>query len=160
MPAAQFSRLDLDKIHPAFLAKCFQLIANCNARGCFYVATSGYRSPAEQLVLWQKGRNAAGAVVAPKAVVTKVKFGLHNAGMAIDFTRDTSPDRSGLQPSWDADDYVVLAEEAVKLGLEPGLNWRTFKDPPHIQIAGAPVLGVLKRVYEQGGLPAVWALAA
>jgi hypothetical protein len=78
--------------------------------------------------------------------------------MAVDFTRDTSPDRSGLQPDWSPELYQVLAEEAEKLGLEPGARWKHFPDHGHVQILNAPSLRVLKDAYALGGMKACWAL--
>ena len=181
MPADLFARLDLDQIYPGFLELALELIARCEKRGVIYFATSGFRSPAEQMALWQKGRNSLGAVVAPAAVVTRKKFGHHNIGTAIDFTRDISPDRSGLQPSWQPEDYAVLVEEATALGLEAGGAWVGFPDWPHIQLplnskgvtvnqckhiydvalkAGATPEAALKKVWEFLDRKGPWVAAA
>jgi peptidoglycan L-alanyl-D-glutamate endopeptidase CwlK len=133
VPTKLLTRIDWGQIYPPFRDKCFDLAAACQARGVDYYATSGFRSPAEQLKLWQQGRDAKGAVIAPGKVVTQLKFGLHNVGIAVDWTKDGSP-ADGLQPVWKLEDYRVLAEEAVKLGLEAGFNWSGFKDGPHVQL--------------------------
>ncbi len=160
MPTELLTRVNWDLQYPRFTELCFELAARCSARGCNYFATSGFRTPAEQHALWQKGRNAAGVVIAPKAVVTRVRFGAHNAGVAADFCRDVSPDR-GLQPSWEPEDYDVLAEEAEGLGLEAGHRWKSFRDSPHVQLP----LGRrdvffrhLQAAHAKGGSPAVFAI--
>lgn len=154
MPASQLDRIDLDRIYPEAVPKYAQLLANCNDRGCVYRATSGYRSLEEQMKLWQKGRDAKGAVIAPKAIVTNLRFGAHQTGGGIDFVRDVSPNRDGSKISWDREDYRCLAEEAEKLGFESGFFWRTFPDAPHVQLRFQP-LGLtfvkMRRIYEEAG---------
>ncbi len=161
MPTELLTRVDWDRIYPGLRDKCFELAARCRARGVDYYATSGFRSPAEQLKLWQQGRDAAGAVVEPKKVVTTLKFGMHNAGLAVDWTRDGSTAK-GLQPVWTLADYAVLAEEAVKLGLESGYYWKTFKDGPHVQVPvgtkNITVSMVRGLVNGTGGVAAAWRL--
>lgn len=161
MPADLIQRVNWDLIYPPFAEKCFDLAANCRARGVDYWALAGYRSPEEQLKLWQKGRNAAGAVVEPKSVVTKVKFGAHNLSIAVDWARDADLAKPGLQPSWkSADEYKVLAEEAQELGLEAGYFWKSFQDPPHVQLpleSKGLTFSRLRQVYWVKGLTGVWA---
>lgn len=159
MPKDLLLRVDWTNVWPSFRDQVFELVARCRARGADYYATSTYRSPAEQLALWQKGRNKDGAVIDPAKVVTKIKFGLHNCGLAVDFTRDADLTKPKLQPSWKAEDYEVLAEEAEKLGLESGARWKTFKDYPHVQVPLAKkniTITSCRGLFAKGGLPAVW----
>lgn len=161
MPVDLIKRIDWDKIYPPFAKKCFDLAAACRARGVDYYATSGFRSPEEQLRLWQLGRSPAGAVVEPRKVVTKLRFGLHNCGLAVDWTRDGDLTEAGLQPSWKAPDYRVLAEEAVKLGLEAGFFWKIFVDAPHTQLPiGSKNITIttLRGLVAKGGVKAAWGL--
>lgn len=129
MPAANFSRIDLDLLEPKFLATLLDVIAACEARGARYIATSGYRSHAEQMELWTQGR------LKPGKIVTKAKAGQssHNFGIACDFVRDTDIVKPGVQPGWNAKEYAVLAEEAVKAGLHSGQG---YKDHPHVSLEG------------------------
>lgn len=160
MPKELVARINLDLIYPPFLERCLDLLAACRARGVDYFATHGYRSPEEQLALWKKGRNEAGAVVKPKEVVTRLRFGLHNVGIAMDLCCDADLTKTGLQPRWDAKAYDVLSEEAVKLGLESGHLWKGFKDSPHVQLPISKVgldVGRLKNLYWLRGLKGVWA---
>lgn len=158
MPTDLLLRLDWSNIYPPFRDKTWELAARCRKRGVDYYATSGFRSPEEQMKLWLQGRNAAGAVVDPKKIVTKVKFGLHNVGCAVDFTFDAAPAK-GLQPRWQPEDYRVLAEEATALGLEAGFFWASFRDAPHVQVPiGSKniTITMLRGLHAKGGLKAVW----
>lgn len=157
-------RLDEKSIHPVLWAKAQQLVEACAARGYHYYAISGYRSVEEQNALFAQGRSTKGAIV------TNARGGqsAHNFGLAIDFCKDADKTRGGLQPDWNAHEYEVLAEEAKKLGLEPGLYWQ-FKDAPHVQlplssksiklfnVAPAPDAQDLLSLYKKGGMAAVWA---
>lgn len=155
-------RINLDLLYPPFTEKVLELAARCRAKGRNYYLNIGYRSPEEQLALWQKGRNEAGAVVDPKKVVTKLRVGAHNFGIAVDFCADADPVKPGLQPSWSRDDYTLLAEEAVKLGLEAGHYWAGFPDSPHVQLPIAKhhiTLSMLHGLYSKlGKLSHAWAL--
>lgn len=154
-PNPLLSRIDWTHVYPPFAAKCRQLVERCQALDCQYFATSGFRTVREQLELWQKGRNRAGAVMGP--VVTYVRFGAHNVGVAMDFTRDISGAR-GLQPSWDVGLYDTLSAEAVALGLESGHLWGR-RDSPHVQLplsSRGVSLTALRRLYMVGGMGPVW----
>jgi peptidoglycan LD-endopeptidase CwlK len=150
-----FNRIDTNKLYQPFFKKLVLLAANCAARGNSYVAISGFRSHAEQDVLYAQGRTT------PGKIITQAKGGqsYHNFGVAVDWALDKDSNKPGLQPSWTYDDYKILAEEAEKLGLEAGYRWK-FQDPPHIQIAAAK-LGIsfktLEAEYIKGGMPAVFA---
>lgn len=136
----------------------FALAAACRARGADYFAISGYRSFDDQAALYEQGRTT------PGKIVTKAKAGYsaHNYGIAIDWCFDADVARKGLQPEWGLDRYVVLAEEAERLGLEAALRWKSFKEGPHIQL---PItsrhisLTMLKGRYEKTGrLESAWHL--
>lgn len=129
MPTANFRRIDLDLLYPPFLEKILDTIAACNARGCRYVATHGFRTYGEQMALWAKGRTVRGPIV------TNAKGGQssHNFGLAVDFVRDLDAAKPGVQPGWDGKDYEVLVEEAEKRGLHSG---RGYKDYPHVSWPG------------------------
>lgn len=123
-------RIDTSLLYRPFLNKLIQLIVNCRLQGSSYIITSGFRSYQEQQALYDQGRTK------PGAIVTQAKPGqsLHNFGIAVDFTKDTDLIKPGLQPTWDPAEYKLLADEAIKLGLEPGLNWKAMVDAPHIQL--------------------------
>ena len=160
MPA-DLIRIDLDPLYPEFMDALLELLARCRARGSDYFLTGGFRTPEEQLELWKRGRNKAGAVVKPSEVVTRVKFSAHCVGIAADLTKDAKPMTKGLQPTWNRADYEVLAEEAEKLNLEAGHRWRNFPDSPHVQLPYEKknlTLSMMRGLYDKGGIPAVWGL--
>lgn len=117
-------------LYPPFKAKVEQLLINCAARGYVFFVSSGCRTVAEQDALYAQGRTK------PGKVVTNAKGGqsAHQYRIACDLTHDADNNASnGLQPAWDDAAYLVLAEEAVKLGLESGARWK-FADKPHVQL--------------------------
>ncbi len=158
MPTELLTRINLDALYLPFAAQIMELVAACRTRGADYYAVAGYRSPEEQLKLWQQGRNEAGAVVDPNKIVTKLKFGCHNLSIAVDFCRDADLAQPKLQPSYKHEDYRVLAEEAEKLKLEPGFRWVGFVDPPHVQLPLSKhglSIDALRRLYWVGSIEAV-----
>lgn len=160
MPNDLVSRLDLDLLYLPFTIKLLDLVANCRARGHDYHAVLGFRTHAEQLALFAKGRDASGAVVEPKKVVTRLKYGAHNLGIAADLVLDADLNKPGLQPNYRPADYEVLAEEAEKLGLEAGARWKGFPDYGHVQLplaAHGTNLGTLRRMEQIHGIKAAWA---
>lgn len=130
------ARIDTSKLHPWFLAKLQELLINCGKRGAVYYATSGLRSFEEQAKIYAQGRDASGKVIKKENVISNAPPGtsFHNYGIACDFCRDGDLEKVGLQPDWDKADYLILAEEAEKLGLEAGYFWKSFPDVPHIQV--------------------------
>jgi len=151
-----FKRIQVVQLYPQFAQLVAKLHVNCLARGSQYYATSGLRSVEDQDKLYAQGRTT------PGDIVTNARGGqsYHNFGIAIDFCLDKDVTREGLQPDWNAEAYKVLAEEAVKLGLEPGYYWK-FKDAPHVQLkiskAGLALLDLQKN-YKNGGMKQVWSL--
>src|SRR5205085_7135862 len=97
-----------------------------------FYAISGFREAKEQEALYAIGRTTQ----LNRKPVTNAKpySSFHNFGLAIDFCRDADTTRDGLQPDWKFEDYKILAEEAVKVGLEPGYNWKKFPEGPHVQV--------------------------
>lgn len=151
-----FKRIKLDDLYPPFRAKVIKLNANCLVLKHEYYATSGLRTVEDQDKLYAQGRTTDGKIV------TNAKGGqsYHNFGIAIDWALDKDTTREGLQPDWNADAYKTVADEAIKLGLEPGLYWK-FKDAPHVQLkikANGLALVNLQAAYKLGGQKAVWAL--
>lgn len=164
--ADYWKRINIHDLHPIFAAMIQKLQANCLARKAEYYATSGLRTWDEQEKLYALGRTVknvdATAAKPLGGIVTNAKGGqsYHNFGIAVDFALDKDSTREGLQPDWNADSYKILAEEAVKIGLEPGLYWK-FKDAPHVQLnithAGLTLLD-LQKAYHNGGMKQVWSL--
>jgi peptidoglycan L-alanyl-D-glutamate endopeptidase CwlK len=123
-------------------------------RGHSYYAISGFRDPIEQDKLYAIGRTEKkGSPIVTNAPGFK---SYHNYGLAIDFCWDKDQKREGLQPGWDVKSYMVLAEEAEKLGLVSGMKFKMV-DAPHIQIP-MNVIGLtkLEEIYKEGGIEACW----
>ena len=107
--------------------------AQLEARGLEVVITSGYRSWAEQDVLYGKGRTS------PGQIVTRARGGKsrHNYGQAVDI--------QVRRPGQEWRDMV--SEEASvfrALGCAWGGDWGSFQDPCHLEIGGSG--------HERGGL--------
>ncbi len=153
MPSTLVTRINLDLLYPDFRDACLQLAANCRVKGKDFYATTGFRSPADQMKLWCQGRTQ------PGKIVTTLRFGMHQLGLAVDWTLDSDLTKTGLQPSWDATKYELLSEEAEKLGLVAGGHWKSFKDAPHVEWPIAPrSISELKRLHDAKGIQAVWNL--
>lgn len=153
-PVDLIQRISLDQLYLPFLEEVLTLLATCRARGADYFAVSGYRTDSEQMVLWAQGRTQ------PGIIVTGAKGGesAHNYGIAVDFCRDSFIDRKGLQPDYKQESYDILGEEARKLGLVWGGDWKK-KDRPHVQWPGyltAKDLEPLKAIKAVHGLSAVF----
>ncbi len=153
MPKDQL-RGDLDYVYPPFLERVLALLANCNARGKRYFATELFRDMARSDALYR-------AYLAGGPRAARGGRSGHNFGLAADFALDTS-DAPGLQPSWKKEDFAVLIEEAVKLGLKVGAAYGDF---PHVEWptwVSANELTPLRSLYTAAaGLPlaklkAVW----
>ncbi|QYK62421.1 M15 family metallopeptidase [Paenibacillus sp. S25] len=123
-------------LDPVFKLVLDKLIERCYARGVWVLITQGLRTYAEQDALYAQGRTK------PGQVITKARGGYsnHNFGFAVDFALLL---RDGRTVSWDTlrdddkdslPDWSEVVEEAKKLGLEWGGDWRTFKDMPHLQM--------------------------
>ena len=124
------------------------------ARGFRYVATKGHRSYKEQDALYAIGRTTGKL----GRYVTKAKGGqsFHQFYCAADFVLDASA-TPGLQPDYEDAHFEVLAEEAVRAGLEAGYYWK-FKDTPHLQIPASKwglKVAELDEAYRRGGRLAV-----
>jgi peptidoglycan L-alanyl-D-glutamate endopeptidase CwlK len=158
-------RIDTSTLYPPFYAKLQQLLINVQARQAVYYVISGYRSIPEQDALYAKGRTVIGDNPTPANPmgdkVTKAKGGTsnHNFAIAADNCRDADLVKRGLQMDWKDEDYQILAEEAVKIGLESGFYWHS-KDPGHVQLPldkNGITEQMLMDEYNVGGMPAVFA---
>lgn len=126
MPTGIFlQKINLDLIYPPYLERLLILKARCIARGAKYITTYGFRTWGEshQLYLaYLKG----GPRAAPAGLSA------HNYGLATDeaLVLKESPKRVvGFKP----EDFVILGEEAEKLGLVWGGR---FRDAPHVNWPG------------------------
>ncbi len=123
MPSDLFRRdVNLDYLYPPFLEALLSLLTECRMLGTDYKVYSGYRSNAEQLVLYDKYLKG-GAKAAP------VGLSAHNYGLAIDCAR-LLPNKT---LTWEGKEYSLLEETAPKHGLVTG---KAFGDRPHVQWPG------------------------
>ena len=118
-------------MNPAVKFAAEKLIERCFNQGIEIRITSGYRSPAEQQVLYNQGRTT------PGNIVTNAKPGRsnHNYGLAIDFVLI----KSGYDMKADTDgnhiaDWIDVVTHAKILGFAWGGDWVSFKDYPHFEM--------------------------
>lgn len=149
-------RVDLDLLYPPFLSRLLDVLAACQQRGASYYVVSGTRRWSEQLKLHQ-----AWLAGGPRAAAPGLSS--HAYGIAVDVTFDCDPNRRGLQPRWNVEDYAILVEEVERAGLHSGHG---YQDYPHVSLPGfvtARDLKALRRIYEatdgddRDRLRAVWA---
>ncbi len=150
-------RIDVEMLYPAFLAKLSAVLSELQAEGYAFVATSGYRSYADQEKLYSSGRTVPGHIVTN----ARPGFSAHNWGIGVDFACDIDPVKPGLQPDWSEKSLRLLADMATKHGLESGLNWKSIKDGPHVQLpikAHGIGWADLIKASPHGALAPAWAL--
>lgn len=141
----------LKGLQPVVKAAAEALIERSYTRGVQIIITQGLRTIADQDALFAQGRtqaelNAVGLshVKAqpskPKVTNARGGYSNHNFGWAIDFALLLP---GGRTVSWDTlrdddkdslPDWSEVVEEAKKLGLEWGGDWRSFLDLPHLQM--------------------------
>lgn len=147
-------RIDQSKLYPPFLTAIKGLLADAANEGLYFWGISGYRSYAEQTVLYNQGRTTPGERVTNAAAGSSP----HQFGIALDVCLNGSVDRSRLVPDWNPVDYGPLEALADKHGLVWGGTWK-FRDNPHLQLPNyitSVHLEPLRMAYELGGLPAVF----
>jgi peptidoglycan L-alanyl-D-glutamate endopeptidase CwlK len=121
--------------------------------------TAGIRGEAEQTADYAKGRTA------PGRIVTRAIWGysMHGFGLAVDLC----PGRMDVEP-WEPDynaaaaSYGLMLAACRRAGLNCGADWVSFKDMPHVQVAGCPTTPTWAMRNDLGngdaaGLRAVWA---
>lgn len=124
------ARIDTQILWQPYVMRVNTMLNAAAARGARYVATCGWRSYAQQDALYAIGRTI-GKI---GRYVTHARGGqsAHQFYCAIDFALDGSA-APGLQPDYEDSHYVILAEEAVKAGLEAGFYWPgKTQDTPHV----------------------------
>lgn len=155
-------RIDTSVLYPPFLERVNTMLNASAQRSAIYVATCGNRDWKRQDQLYAIGRTAP--PLGDSHIVTKARGGqsAHNFEGAIDFARHRGFEYVGkLDPDYADAAYVILAEEAERIGLESGLHWPgAFKDSPHVQL---PVKrwgytwSQLAAIYRAGGRAALYA---
>lgn len=148
---------DKAALFPKFASHLIQFELELHKAGLPFYLHMGLRTWEEQDALYAQGRTL------PGAKVTNAKGGdsWHNYGLAADYVMDADIAKPGVQWSWDTKGasvslWKVMAEIAVKIGLEAGYYWKTFPDLPHVQNRYGLTLVEAKELYSQGGLQKVW----
>jgi peptidoglycan hydrolase-like protein with peptidoglycan-binding domain len=133
----------LSGLQPETRALAQEAFRRAAADGLNVFVVSALRSYAEQHRLYMQGRTT------PGGIVTKADAGqsYHNFGLAFDFcvAKNGHAVWDPRLPEWQA--FVAIGKG---LGLEWGGDWRSFKDPPHLQQAHAPALAELRRKFPRG----------
>ena len=118
----------IETLEPEFAEKVKELIHRTEMTTKLkWVITSGRRTMAEQLKLYEQGRTA------PGKVVTNARPGssAHNFGLAADL----APMRRDGRIWWEAPKatWQTMADIARELGLTSGFYFTTIFDAPHVE---------------------------
>ena len=121
------------KLHPKVKAMAEQWLGKLETAKREVLITSGYRSKADQDLLYAQGRTK------PGKVVTNARGGqsLHNYGVAFDFC---PCDDKGNCLWADPKKFKEYAAVGKMVGFEWGGEWASFPDPPHLQFLGGLTL--------------------
>lgn len=109
---------------PEVQAKAEQLIRICLSKGYAIKITSGYRSQAEQNLLYAQGRTDK-----TKPIVTWTKNSKHCKGLAFDYCFQGSNPYPKDDNIWKA-----VADIGVSIGLKAGYYFKKNKDRPHFEL--------------------------
>lgn len=131
------SNLLLSGLHADLQAKAHQHQVRAHAMGIDIVFTAGFRTPAEQTMLYQKGRRydmASGVwhVADPSKVVTNAlpDHAPHCRRAAYDLVPIVNE-----KAAWDRLDlFAELGRIGKELGLVWGGDWPKLKDMPHFEL--------------------------
>ena len=152
-----FRRVSLAGYYPPFRDRLVRLKHRALLRGHAYWSEFGYRSMAQQQDLRTRYVAGLGGKAAPAGLSA------HQYGLADDSTHDSDLKAPGLQPDWLPANYLVLAEEAAREGLDHG---HRYGDDPHVGwpgfVTGAQLETLLTRWNAMTGtdderLRAIWA---
>jgi peptidoglycan LD-endopeptidase CwlK len=141
-------------VHPELARRIAQTATALFSRGIpvTITRTGGLRTFAEQATIYAQGRTT------PGRIVTHAAPGLsnHNYGLAVDLV----PLVNG-RPNWQVPLTVwqAIGGEGIRAGLSWGGNWTMVRDYPHFELPVGLSVQQCLRIYNQGGLPAVWAEA-
>ena len=152
--------IKLSDLDPQFRTSLADLLKRCADLGMVMVPYDGIRTPWQQAKYWRQSRSiieinkaidmlkAAGAPFLARVLdevgpqhgeeVTRVLPGnsWHQWGEAADlfWELDGKAEWSTTKKVNGKNGFRVMAEEAEKMGLNPGMLWSGFQDPPHVQM--------------------------
>ncbi len=112
----------MNGLHPTFATRLARLQGLLEQHGLRMRITCGYRSLAQQVAEYAKGRTAPG----PRVTRARPGRSPHNYGLAADFCFQ------GLRP-YDGD-WKAFGRLAKQAGLAWGGGWLLFKDRPHVEL--------------------------
>jgi len=148
-PLAFDPQQKLQLVHPELARRVRRLQQVLVGRGVPIRVTSGIRTFAEQDALYAQGRTT------PGDIVTKARGGQsnHNFGLAVDVVPLV-----GGRPNWNVPltTWQTIGEEGKRAGLSWGGDWKGFVDRPHLELPVGMSIQECLRIYQQGGLAAVW----
>ena len=129
----------IEKLHPILQCSTRNFINEVQAKLNIKLrVVSGYRSFAEQTVLYNQGRTTAGN----KVTNAKAGESYHNYGLAIDVCEI----KNG-KAIWDVAMYKKIAPYAKNEGFAWGGDWKSFQDNPHFDMAKGKSTLELKNLY-------------
>jgi peptidoglycan L-alanyl-D-glutamate endopeptidase CwlK len=139
----------IDDLEPETRKLCLRFVDLCDAAGYPVVICQTLRTPAEQELLYAKGRTRPGepchhgstlrsvgtCIIHPLgATVTQLRFGWHNCGRAFDFLF-VLPDG---KRTWEGD-WTAAGQMGESIGLVWGGRWKS-PDRPHLESSKGLVL--------------------
>jgi len=163
-PAGELRSWDEAKLlalYPPFAEVVRQFVLEANKQGMVVGIYSGFRTMAQQRDLYARGRDTDGKILDRSQIVTNAPpgFSFHNYGLAVDLVFDEHPTEPGWKWSWDSnfpwDKLAKLGQS--KFGLEAAYFWRLFPEGPHYQMSHGIRAQEFLTVYNDGGIPSVWA---
>lgn len=158
------------KLNPELVKRVEILLERLKEKGYEMKVVQGYRSFGQQAILWQQGRYRKG----PRVTNAKAGMSPHNYGCAVDLALAKPVDeikgkvKTGKLtyfPEYEivngkiveARVWKVMADEAIKLGLEAGYYWKK-QDRPHLQIGSNKFFasGQALKLWKTSGVERVW----
>jgi len=114
---------DLSTLHKTLRRKVIAVLADMKGHGFAPKVFSTWRSPDEQLVLYNAGRS-------------RVKFSFHNAVRADWTPCALAADIADAKLAWGASlvFWQTLGKAAKAHGLTWGGDWKSFPDSAHVQL--------------------------
>ncbi len=126
----------ISKLHPQIRDKARLLIDTAMKQGIELIITSGYRTYAEQNVLYEQGRTT------PGQKVTNARGGFSNHNFALAF--DVVPVVNG-KLDWNSKEWQKIGKIGKSLGFKWGGDWKSIKDYPHFEMMFGNTLAQLRQ---------------
>ena len=122
---------DINTLHPEAIVLCNQFLQKCKANGLEVRITQTFRTKAEQIEIYNRGRSEKSKAKGEK-IVTKCKYpdSPHCWGVAFDIVIIVDG-----KVNWDRTDLYKKAGQIGKsLGLQWGGDFKSFVDFPHFEL--------------------------